>query len=177
MHFNCDILSLRSWSGIVLREPEEVQYDRNKECSCYHQRPSGCWIKMTLAGETGIPCRPIVLPQTVRFPLWVCVSLSYMWIRHILCGTWERDISMCVNCWHHTMHELQDGVKRQAPVFASWTQINNLCVRAECFSRPVCLSLNWAHILLFPFLFSVPHTHFCIVSESAEFIFFNKRRH
>lgn len=156
MHFNCDILSWRSWSGIMLCKPEVVQYDRNRECSCYHQRPSGCWIKMTLVGEK-LAFHVVYFHRQGFFlsaHVYVKVSLSYIWTKVPEGGSgrgrcslhWERDISMCMNSWQRTMgitgqnektgrHD-GDGHRCLLP----WTQINNLWVWVECLSWSVCLN-------------------------------------
>lgn len=161
MLFNCDILSWRSWSGIMLCKPEVVQYDRNRECSCYHQRPSGCWIKMTLVGEKLAFHVGIVYFHRQDFFLsahvYVKVSLSYIWTKvpggGVYWGVllhsslhWERDISMCMNSWQLTTRNTGQNKKTGRHdgdghrCLLPWTQINNLWMWVESLSCPVCLS-------------------------------------
>lgn len=155
----------RSWSCIMLWKPEVAQYDRNKVCSCYHQRPCGCWIKMFPVGKTGIPCRLIVPPQGEC----VFAFVSFLYLNKV---DTQVSATLCSRKRHFNEYQLhpagsgpwvtlwETGWKdrqtrqRQTPTFTSWTWINGKCVWAEWFSRPFRLSLS----CVFSFSLSLSHT-------------------
>lgn len=186
MPFNSDRLSWRGWSRIMLCKPEVAQYDRNKERSSYHQRPSGCWIKMLPVGITGIPCRLIVPPQGEC--VLACVSFLYpnkvdTGVSSIFCSS-EKDTfheyKLDPTEWYCRRQDEKTGQMWQRwTCFTSWTRINVQCVWTECVSRPVFLSLSCVHIA-FLFLTHM-HTHFVRLSLFYEVLvlvevqFVNKR--